>query len=751
VKKVGIVPGAETFVDVLRLRADEDGSRPAFSWLDESGRETECLTFAELDGQARAIAGRLQGMGGYGKQALLVFPGGLSFIPAFFGCLYAGTIAVPANIPSRRRKDDRLASITHNSQADFLLSTSPFTSKKEEYCSHDPNLADLKWLATDQISSTAGDAWRRPQLEGTDIAFLQYTSGSTAEPKGVIITHDNLMANQARLTVALKTDGDDVYVSWIPFFHDLGLVGAIMGAVYVGCRSFHFAPAAFLQRPRIWLEAITHYKGTLTAAPNFAYDLCTRVIKPADRAGLDLSSLRAAVNAAEPVRAETQERFVTAFKSCGFRPEHFAPTYGLAEATLFVSGGVTLKKPVVQSISGRALMEGAAVPISPGAPEARTFVACGRVSDPSGIKIVDPDSLVECDPGQVGELWTRNPHISPGYWNNPEVSKATFQAFLADSGDGPFLRTSDLGFILDDHLFISGRLKDLIIIRGHNYFPQDIELSVQRCHPALQLGSGAAFGVDSGYEELLVVAQEVRHNYKQRVDIDEIAAAARRAVALDHGVSLDGLILIQPLGISKTTSGKIRRLATREAFLDGSLKALDQWLSFRLTGKRPEESIYPLAFQISADAADNVSQIREWVYWRLGQLPGMSGDNIDLKQPFASYGLDSIVVIQLVNELAEWLNQPVELAELWSLQTIEALVEHLALSLPGLDDGEASDEGAAAIEPGMQIGPEEAERLINRLDDLSEAEVDTLLSILEQDEPAVGGDVDATEGDRLSK
>ena len=730
---------ATSFVDILRRRAVDDGSRIAFSWLDDSGHDTDRLTYFELDRQAQAVAGRLQTLDGYGRRALLVFPPGLSFISAFFGCLYAGTIAVPSSTPRRHRADERLSSIARNSQADFLLSTSNFTSRKADYCNHNSDLAGLAWLAVDQIISSSESSWQYPKLSRDNIALLQYTSGSTADPKGVIITHDNLLANQARLTAALKTDAEDVYVSWIPFFHDLGLIGAITGAVYVGCRSFHFSPAAFLQNPRLWLEAITRFKGTLTTAPNFAFDLCVRAIGPEERVGLNLRSLRAAVNAAEPVRAETQDRFVMAFESCGFHHDQFAPTYGLAEATLFVSGGVLENPPLVRSVSIHALREGTVVPVPPNDSASKKFVACGAVRDQSGIKIVDPDSLIECDQNRVGEIWVRNSHISPGYWNQPEESRAAFQAYLKDSREGPFLRTSDLGFILDDHLFVSGRLKDIIIIHGSNYYPQDIELSIQKSHPALQRGSGAAFGIDSGYEELLVVAQEVKRKYRNSYDIGEIAAAARRAVALDHGIALDGLILVAPLKISKTTSGKIRRLAAREAFIDGTLAILDQWLSDRLQGEGIDDTklTYPTPFQISSDSAVDGSQIRDWIHWRLSKLPEALDTAVRLDKPFTDYGLDSIVLIQLVNELAEWLGTSVELAILWDLPTIESLIEHLATELARQHASEISSAKAAVTSAGEKISPAEADRILKKIDELSEAEIDDLLRLIDSEEDSV--------------
>jgi myxalamid-type polyketide synthase MxaB len=570
--------------------------------------------------------------------------------------------------------------------------------------------------------------------------LLQYTSGSTADPKGVIVTHENLLVNQAMIAEALGTDSETVYVNWLPLFHDMGLLGAITSAVYIGCRSFHMAPAAFLQKPIRWLEAISRYEGTVTAAPNFAYDLCARIAKADDCEGLNLSSLKAALNAAEPVRAETLDRFTAVFGPYGFRPEHFAPTYGLAEATLFATGGWTPGRPLLQSVSGPALTKGEAVPMSAHAPEARTLVACGEVDKASGVRIVDPESFVECEPGLIGEIWVQGPHVSPGYWNNPKQTLVTFGAELAGSGERPFLRTGDLGVILDSHLYITGRLKDLIIIRGRNHFPQDIEHTVERSHPAFQIGSGAAFGLDMGSEEHLVVAQEVKREYRHNLNVNEIAATVRREIAREHGLSLAGLLLVRPLGISKTTSGKIRRLANREAYIDGTLKVLGKWLSDCLVndgeGDCSETTmIYSMPFQISGDSAVNVAQISDWILWRISRLPEVPEHQLDFKRPFTDYGLDSLVSIQLISELADWLDRPMEIAILWDLPTIGALIDYLVADMHrDMLNYSFADHGGASG-PKRQISPEEASRLLDKIEDLSESEIDELLAILEVEEP----------------
>jgi acyl-CoA synthetase (AMP-forming)/AMP-acid ligase II len=551
------------------------------------------LTFASLDAQARAIGALLQSYAATGERALLLYPAGLEFVAAFFGCLYAGTIAVPLPPPNPAqplRTLPRLRTIVSDAQPSVVLTTSSILSKMREVFAQAPELQTLRWLTTDQPASGLASGWDEPDITGNTLALLQYTSGSTTAPRGVMVSHANLLHNSAHISQALEITADTVSVSWLPMFHDMGLTNGIIQPVYDGGRCILMPPQSFLQRPVRWLQAISRYQAAVSGGPNFAYDLCVRRITPEQRETLDLGNWHAAYNGAEPIRADTLKRFAATFASCGFRPSFMYPCYGLAEATLMVSGGPLKGDPILSSPEVTALEQNRVVETSDPQQNIRTLVGCGEAMPDTTIVIVDPESLTSCAPDVVGEIWLSGPTVARGYWNRPEEAECTFAAYLADSGAGPFLRTGDLGFLKDGELFVTGRLKDLIIIDGRNLYPHDIELTVQQSHPALRPGCCAAFSVD-GDEERLVVAAEVercyqpkRHqpdgeprshpNGRQLLDSTAIVRDIRRAVAEEHDVRVHAVVLMRAGSIPKTPSGKLQRRACQANFLNGTLDGL---------------------------------------------------------------------------------------------------------------------------------------------------------------------------------
>ncbi len=566
-------PGASTLVDVLCDRTETHGASLLYRFLlngEVDGPSLE-LTYRALDLRARAVAAKLTEAHGHGQRALMLYPAGLDFMVGFFGCLYAGTIAVPAYPPDAERLDRtlaRLKNIASDCKARFVVTTSAIKKLAREMLAGVPELAALTWIATDEIDLALASGWNRPAIDGSGVAFLQYTSGSTGDPKGVVVTHENLIQNERAISRAFGDGAARDHVSWLPLYHDMGLIGKALHAPFAGTACTFFSPLDFLKRPARWLRAISRFRAGFSAAPNFAYDLCARKIDDRDIAGIDLSSWQAAVNAAEPVRQATLDRFATRFARHGFRRESFAPAYGLAEATLFVTAGSASEAPRVFAVSGRALEQGVvAEPES--AADARTYVSCGHAWDDHAVRIVDPDSLAPCDAGRIGEIWVSGPSVGGGYWNRPEESSRTFRASAAGSAHegsaGPFLRTGDLGFIRDGELLVTGRLKDLVILRGRNHLPNDIEHTVERAHAAVRSGCSAAFAVDEGGEERLVVVAELEPSAID--DASAAAAAVRRAVAEAHDVSLHTLVFIEARTIPKTTSGKIQRRATRAAWI----------------------------------------------------------------------------------------------------------------------------------------------------------------------------------------
>jgi acyl-CoA synthetase (AMP-forming)/AMP-acid ligase II len=418
-----------------------------------------------------------------GERALLLYPAGLDFIAGFLGCLYAGVVAVPVYPPRRNRSMTRIQAIADDAEAKVALTTDIVLSRVEDLIDDSPHLRQLTWLDTRHVPAGMERRWVLPDIHGETLAFLQYTSGSTGTPKGVVLNHANLVHNSALIAHAFEHTRTSLGVFWLPSYHDMGLIGGILQPIYVGRPNVLMSPMTFLQKPFRWLSAIARFHATSAGGPNFAYEHCIQKVTPEQRKQLDLSSWKLAFNGAEPVRAETLRRFAETFAPCGFRAEAFYPCFGLAEATLIVSGGYVAKPPIIRSFDSAALTQGKVQEVAGGSPTARDLVGCGQTLPDQKIVIAHPEKKTTCPPNAIGEIWVSGPSMAQGYWNQPDVTETTFHAHLQDTGDGPFLRTGDLGFMLDGELFVTGRLKDLIILRGVNYYPQDIEPTAARRLP----------------------------------------------------------------------------------------------------------------------------------------------------------------------------------------------------------------------------------------------------------------------------
>jgi len=566
-----------TLVDLLRYRAQNQSDCTAYTFLQDGETEVGRLTYQELDRQAQGIAARLQSLDVTGSRALLLYPPGLEFIAAFFGCLYAGVVAVPAYPPRRNQNMSRLQAIVASSQATVALTTTSLLGSIKGRDGMEPELSELDWLGTDDIASNWVKVWQEPELSSDSLAFLQYTSGSTGTPKGVMVSHANLLHNLTLIHRSFADTPNSQGVSWLPPYHDMGLIGGVLQPLYVGAPMNLMSAMAFMQKPWRWLQAISRYQSTTSGGPNFAYDLCIRKITPEQRASLDLSSWEIAFTGAEPVRAETLECFAQTFAPCGFRREAFHPCYGMAETTLIVSGGLKTAPPVICQVDGAALEQNRVRQVAGKQSGAKAIVGCGRSWLDQKILIVDPESLTACPPDKVGEIWVSGPSVAQGYWERTQETKQTFHAYLADTGEGPFLRTGDLGFLQSGELFVTGRIKDVIIIRGQNHYPQDIELTVEKSHPALQTGCGAAFAVEVKGSERLVVVQEVKRSYLQKLDVNQVVGNIRTAVTAQHDLQVYATVLIKTGSIPKTSSGKIQRHACRSGFITGSLNVVEDW------------------------------------------------------------------------------------------------------------------------------------------------------------------------------
>jgi polyketide synthase 12 len=697
-----------SLVDMLAQRAAAHPDKLAYAFLVDGESETVRLTYGQLDRRARAIGRHLAEQGLAGERALLLFPSGLDYIAAFFGCLYAGLIAVPAYPPRLNRPTPRLQAIVADARAVLVLSPANLRDSMAGRFRHTPGLESLRWLAVDEVSDERADAWRHPGVGAESLAFLQYTSGSTSSPRGVVLTHGNLLYNSWLLYNSFEHDADAQGVTWLPLYHDMGLIGATLQTVYSGQTTTLLSPVAFLQRPFRWLQAISRNRALFSGAPNFAYELCLHKVTAEQMATLDLSCWKVAASGAEPVRKETLQRFSDKFAACGFRPEAFFPCYGLAEATLIVSGGSQSALPIYCDVQGEALAQNRVVVAGPDDKDVHTFVGCGRDLPGQQIRIVDPETCLPCPSDRIGEIWVKGPSIAQGYWNRPEDSERIFRARLADSGDGPFLRTGDLGFLQDGELYVAGRLKDLIIIRGRNYYPQDVEYTVEQSHPALRPTCAAAFAVEAANEERLVVAQEVERA-GAKLDVAGITTAIRQAVSREHDLEVYAVLLLKPGSIPKTSSGKIQRHACRLGYLAGSLDVVGQWV-------QPLENGHVANGHSSNGHAVNgqvlppdgpppsAEEIRSWLVAKVAELLHIAPCEVDVRQPFAGFGLSSVQAVSLSGELEDWLRRRLSPTLVFEYPTIEALASYLAGEEPATTAAAAGPDAVQQGEPIAVIG-----------------------------------------------
>jgi acyl transferase domain-containing protein/acyl-CoA synthetase (AMP-forming)/AMP-acid ligase II/acyl carrier protein len=689
-----------TWIEVVEAQGSEKPHEAAYTFLADGEREAGRLTFSDVERQARAVAARLQDEAAPGERALLLHPPGLDFVTAFLGCLYAGIIAVPVYPPRNNRNLGRLTSIARDCRPRLVLSTAASLRRIEPWLEQEPALAGIERIATDELPGGLAATWRRPSIGPDTLAFLQYTSGSTADPKGVMVSHANLLHNEERMRVAADYPERPVAVSWLPVYHDLGLIGAVLQSLYTGIHCVLMAPAAFLQQPVRWLRAISHYRGTTSGAPNFAWDLCLRAVSEEQKETLDLSSWAEAFTGAEPIRAETIERFSQGFAGCGFRRSAFFPCYGLAEATLFVTGA--RQSPTVIEVDAAALERHE---ILPAAGTGRRLVGCGHPWLEDRVEIVDAETGERRPPGSVGEIWVAGPSVAAGYWNQPEATERDLRARLAGgTGTETYLRTGDLGFLAEGELFVTGRLKDLLILNGRNHYPQDIELTVERSHPALRPASGAAFAVEAGGQERLAVVQELLP--RARLD-DPVAVfrAVRAAVAEEHEIALHRFVLVEPGSVPKTSSGKIQRRATRQALQEGRLAVVHTW-----DGDRGEASSGGAAEPVPLEPAvrrgsGQAGEIRAWLLAHVAGRLGLDPAAVDSREPLAHLGFDSVAATRLAGELESWLGRPCSPTLVYEHPSIDALAAHLgaAETAAKIERG-GERRGASGREPVAIVG-----------------------------------------------
>lgn len=570
-------PPTSTLVDVLRYWANTQPTTVAYYFTDGETDDDTSLTFAELDHAARAVAVKILETNRPGSRGLLLYPPGIEFVVGFFGCLYAGCVAVPAYPPRRNRKGARIQGIAEDCQAQFALTTTDTIKqiRKDEGTRAETEF--LNFLGTDSIDRSLAIQFSDVPIPPSDLAVLQYTSGSTGQPKGVMLTHGNLIRNCEMIACLFDETHSSIGVSWLPMYHDMGLVGGVLSPMYMGLSMALMSPMSFMQRPVRWLRAITKFRATTSGGPNFAYQLCVDKVSEEEMHGLDLSQWRLAFNGAEPVRASTLEQFSRKFERVGFSHTSHFPCYGMAETTLIVTGGPRQTPPVIKHFDGRRLDARMVTPVDENTPDARGLVGCGRATENEKVIIVDTETLKILPENAIGEIWVASPSVGNGYWEKPEQTGDTFGAKTAD-GSGPFLRTGDLGFWSEGQLYVAGRVKDLIIVRGVNRYPQDIEQTVEECHESISSSAAAAFADDSGPRERLIITVEVQRSLED--DWNPVVQAIRRSVTQSHELPPDAVVLVRHGSLPRTSSGKIQRHACLRDFREGNLRLIHQWLSW---------------------------------------------------------------------------------------------------------------------------------------------------------------------------
>ncbi|ASW54320.1 AMP-binding protein [Plantactinospora sp. KBS50] len=686
-----------TVSGLLHRRAADQPDRIGYTFLLDGEGEEQPLTYAGTDLRARAVAASLRAAGARpGSRALLVLPPGLDYLTALFGCLYAGVVAVPVYPPDPVRLTTslpRLLAIVRDAEPEVAVTTSPLLGFLDQVTGLAPELGALRWVAADTAEAGDAETGTPVPVAADATAILQYTSGSTADPRGVRLSHHNLLHNSDLIQRLFGTTPESRGMVWLPPYHDMGLIGGLLQPLYGGFPITLMSPLDFLADPMRWLRAIDRSGATVSGGPNFAYDLCARKCDPQEAARLDLRSWRVAFNGAEPIRPETLERFAATFEPAGFHPDAFLPCYGLAEATLIVSGhggrsapATTTGAPPTVTVDRTALERHDAA--APGAGPAARLTSCGPSAPGLRIEIVDPATATGCPPGRVGEIWVSGASVAGGYWRRPEETERTFRARLAGTDGPPFLRTGDLGFLHDGQLVVTGRLKDLIIVRGQNHYPQDIERTAEQVDPVLRPGCTAAFLLGDE-DDRPVLVHEIRRG-SEGVDVADLATRIRQAVARQHGLDVRAVVLVRAGGMPKTSSGKVQRRLCRSRLRSGDLPEVGRdetpappagtaGTGTADGGDGPAGAAVPAAQVLAAPPEQRPELLERYLRGRLAEVTGAAP--ADRNQPLLAVGLDSLAVVQLKHRVDSELGVSLPLPALLSGAGLAEVAGRLAEQL----------------------------------------------------------------------
>ena len=683
-------PPETNFMERLRYWAAATPGRVAYRYLDHGEQEIEAMNYAQLDEAARAIAADLVLKGFAGKRAVLMYPPGLDFVRAFLGCHYAGVIPVPAYPPRRNRNMGRVNSISENCHAAVALTVRTVIERSRSWLADAPNLQKLQWIATEEIGKDMANDWVAPKIGSADVGLIQYTSGSTGTPKGVVLTHDNLIANGRMITRAFDVNNQTKACTWLPAYHDMGLIGGILNPLFLGASQVMMSPVAFLTYPIRWLRAMSDYGCSVTGGPNFAYAWCTTKITEEQCEGLDLSSWEVAFNGAEPVRADVMDEFSKKFGPYGFNPKAHYPCYGMAETTLLVTGGDRNKAPIIRSFDRNELVHHRVVEVDSDDRLGRDLVGCGQVLEEEDVQIVQPETRRPLPEDEIGEIWIDSPSCGVGYFERPEMSGEVFEARLSPDNGKKYVRSGDLGFMHQGELYVCGRLKDMIIVRGVNRYPQDIEATVESCHPSTRSGGAAAFALTRWDREHLVIVVEVDRGRKS-LDWDSCFKAIRTAIAEEHELPPDAIVLVRAHSIPKTSSGKVQRHACKDEFENRRLRnVVAEWISWEHDSQQKVENGAASANGLTNGAvvADGLSPVVvEAVIRVVTNTAGNRADEVGVDTNIVHLGLDSVERLDIAHTLEETFGGRLPEDVLQEIETVRdvasAIQEHIGVEPAG--------------------------------------------------------------------
>lgn len=662
----------DDWINVLECQADNNPNEIAFTFLSDGEVISQKISYLGLSQQSKALAVHLLKYANTGDRAMLLMPNSIDYIIALFACLYAGIIAVPAYPPLHKKRDwKRINSLLLDSNPTLLLCDSKSLEKTRAWQQENAQRCQLIEMGSEDI--LLAEQWKKPNITANSIAYLQYSSGSTGDPKGVMLSHKNLLHNVALSCQFYKITEQDKLVSWLPMYHDMGLIGSILNPIYAGFSAHLIPPAVILQRPFLWLKAISDFKATFSAGPNFIYEHCVNCISDEQLATLDLSTWRCAVNGAEPIKEKTLREFNQKFARCGLSTTTLTPSYGMAEASLFVAGNMTNNEFSSINVDKTLLAKGKAVNNESGA----AIVSSGILNKEMTIKIVNTNVSQILPDGEIGSILIKGDSVSLGYWGKKDLSESVFNNYA--NGEGGYLDSGDIGFIVNKNLYICGRNKEVVIVNGRNHFPQDIEATIQSLHTDIVDHGGAVFSLNEcgDQEQRVIAVQELSRSGMKAENHQQLITAIRQSVAATHDINLSAVILIAPMSLNKTTSGKIQRYLCREKYISNELKIIAEWEQVPAIINSANDDLF-VSEQPPVLIAGDAQSIQRWITDWIAKKLTINELDLDETKELVSLGLDSVDAMTLVHDLTIQLGVKIDPEQIWQYPTINAISLYLS-------------------------------------------------------------------------